>query len=598
MKENKERNKRKIEEIIKAEQDGNRFKGNIEHHEVSSRPAFSGVIRDLMDITLLINPNFPVDNLKYPIKEEDAFDATVIVLVGHEITHKEDKNGEGCPKNDNLEKEEILIPVSKVLESKGLPNVHFGNQGHTLYTYFANMFEDVVVNLLNVRRLKDSRGMFLLYNEMGESSPGKFSPLFEAFVKLQAYLSPEKRGLSLVRRHFTFNKDAHKAFKNFIQKTGLSDLEDRVSHLSASKNWKSLSTIFAEEFSKLVDMNNLQLAFFPLIGGNDLARYNNEELQQELAFKYYQRSKQGSKGVYVPPEFIPQNLSLLALYKKLAKNIFMRVKSRSEKVQMPVAYASKKKFEIRTDQIENMAYGLNREGKLEMQVKKDPIMVESGYQVSHSNINEIKVGLIDSSDSTRSPITEEANEGVIINPWAQEEKQWTDNSVYHHELLCFFGLLELFRREGILKRSNTKLISISSGTRCAGDLGEAERLALNPEFGGTTLSIKSIDALFSGRGSLVYTMSDGFIGNWYSKIRAPEKSEDPNRIPLIKDYFIKKARDHTFFHLQFGKESNMSVDLKEAGLIVVYDKGEKTPEFLIDLTQKTINPSRTLTGVI
>ena len=161
------------------------------------------------------------------------------------------------------------------------------------------------------------------------------------------------------------------------------------------------------------------------------------------------------------------------------------------------------------------------------------------------------------------------------------------------------GLLELFRKNGTLKKTSIRLFSFSTGISYAQNIDEAEKQALNPEFGGTQLTKESIDKLFAGRNSLVYTMSDGYISNWANKVKEPEENEDPNKLPTIGQYFIEKARGHTFFHLQFGEENKMSEDLSNAGLVVVYDKGEKTPEMLIDITQGPISnrQKKKFTGV-
>ena len=81
--------------------------------------------------------------------------------------------------------------------------------------------------------------------------------------------------------------------------------------------------------------------------------------------------------------------------------------------------------------------------------------------------------------------------------------------------------------------------------------------------------------LFEGEGSLVYTISDGNIGNW---------SE-------IRDEFIEGARRHNYFHLQVSKGNRklpqMYDDLNEAGLNAVHDDGSNS-RILVDLTQKRI----------
>jgi len=157
-----------------------------------------------------------------------------------------------------------------------------------------------------------------------------------------------------------------------------------------------------------------------------------------------------------------------------------------------------------------------------------------------------------------------------MNPWAKEDMQWKDTSIYHQELMCFFGLCELFRRKGTLKNSNVKLGVFSTNTRLAKNLSESERYALQPSFQGTKFDKDTLSKIFQGRNCLVYTISDGEISNWNS----------------IKDYVITQAKNHHYFHLQIGGESQMYKDIKKAGLKTILDDGQNSPSILIDLTQR------------
>ena len=106
----------------------------------------------------------------------------------------------------------------------------------------------------------------------------------------------------------------------------------------------------------------------------------------------------------------------------------------------------------------------------------------------------------------------------------------------------------------------------------AKDLGASERIALQPAFGNTNIEKDAVDEIFEGEGSIVYTISDGEVGNWDS----------------LKQEFIKGAKKHHYFHLQVGKKTDMYDDLKNAGLIAKLDNGANSSKILIDLTQQEI----------
>jgi len=554
-------NKQEAEKIIRASKMRNRFKGSIKANPTNQKPCFSGKNERLKNVTIEYNPDYPLHKTPY----EDSFGSVLEAVVEHEITHKDDANGRGCPKNEELDLNNILIPISRVLKNKGFPNIPFGTQGHTLYTYYANLFEDFVVNNI-VSDNNGSKGIFLLYDDFAQHS-GKFNELFEGFMKLQAMTFPQKQGTSLMLRHFEQSEKAREAVKNYLSRTGIKDvpIKQRVNFLENSDNWKNLSEIFADEFSKLIDLKNLAYFYFPLFAGNDFSRLNEEEIQMELALKAY-----GEKGgKFEPPPFLEDNLVLLSLYKRLAKNIEIKVESYSIETEMPVSHVSKRRFDFQNDSVENLEFGVNEKGEIEAQIGKYPLNIKSRYQISVGSFPEVRIGLLDCSGSTQCSIN--GKQGKIMNPWAQEEHQWTDTSIYHHELMCFFGLCELFRRRGTLRNSNVRLGVFSNKTRIAKDLSESEKLALQPSFGGTRFDETAME-IFKGRGSLVYTISDGEVENWSSK----------------KDKYIEGAKRHHYFHLQIGRESQMYKDLKAEGLNAILDNGQDSAQILVDLTQNQV----------
>ena len=104
----------------------NKFTGSVSVKEKYQKPSFSGCIKDLKDVFIEYSPEYDKNELHVPLE----------ALLEHEITHKNNGKGKGCPKSKEDELENILIPISTALKSKGFKNIPFGNQGHTLYKCF------------------------------------------------------------------------------------------------------------------------------------------------------------------------------------------------------------------------------------------------------------------------------------------------------------------------------------------------------------------------------------------------------------------------------------------------------------------------------
>jgi hypothetical protein len=537
----------------------NNFPGKIKVTPIYRKPSFSGVTRNLNDINVTYNPDYP-DN-----SSETVFVQVLDAVIEHEILHREDARGRGCPKKEELDLDKILTPISRKLKENSIPNVPYGTQGHTIYTYFANLFEDFCVNTIGVEN-RGSEGFFRLYEDMMIHTG--CSELFEAFIKLQGMVFPDKTGASKVIKHFSQSEKAHQVYRKYLDRTGLMKIEkhQRADYLANPEHWETLSEFFADEFSKLLDLNDLQSSWVPLFGGNDFKKLDDEDVQMEIAVKAYR----ASAGQFEPPAFMDNNLALLSLYHHWAKKMEIKSETSSMETRKPIAYVGRRAFDFEKDSLEGLSYGLDSKGKLQAQIGRFPVQVVSRYQISAGHFPDVRVGFLDCSSSTQDSVTGQA--GKILNPWAEKKMQWSDTSIYHSELKCFFGLCELFRRKGTLKNSNVRLGSFSSTTRLANNLSESEKLALQPAFGGTVLDEAYVKDFFAGQGSLLYTISDGDISNWNS----------------VKDLFIESAKRHHYFHLQIGKETKMYRDLKKAGLVAKLDDGRNSDKILIDLTLKDV----------
>ena len=128
-------------------------------------------------------------------------------------------------------------------------------------------------------------------------------------------------------------------------------------------------------------------------------------------------------------------------------------------------------------------------------------------------------------------------------------------------------MLEYLKQNHLLQQTNISLTNFSSETHTKSGLMEAKKLALQPQFGNTTLDLEKVRNMFKNHGMLVFTITDGEISNWQS----------------IKEEFIKLAKQHHYFHLQIGNANQTTKYLEKAGLKVEYITNAK------DLATKVID---------
>ena len=300
-------------------------------------------------------------------------------------------------------------------------------------------------------------------------------------------------------------------------------------------------------------------------------------VKMKLAFKKY--LKPG--GSFEAPKYLDSFEALDLVYQRLARNMEIKTNASTRSETMPVMWYGKRPFEAGKDRLSKARIGLNNDGKLELRVRKYHEDDRIEITESKTDIPEIRFAMLDTSGSMQAP-TGSNNSGKIMNPWADANKQWNDNSRYHHALLGWYGLLEYLKKQGTLKHTSVKFANYSNATYTAANLKDSKKLALTPQFGGTKLDIDSVGNLL-GRNELVLSVSDGAIDNWSS----------------IKDKYIELARGNEYIHFQIGNFSTdetgsvigkpqMCADLENAGLPVYYDDGRNLGKLVVDLTRPYI----------
>ena len=566
------------------------YKGKVAISENSKKPCFSGCM-DLLttaNIKIGYNPKYAEDSKELEAIVEKPFERAFYSLIRHELNHKGGKNFKGCPRNIDLHVERILEPGAETLSNLGFADVPV-NEHQGLYAYFANMIEDIFDNF-ELGMKSDHTGMFLLYKDDAEHLESKkFSLLFDAFVELQESLYAGKRAKKLIKPHHSESQKVKEAVDNFMKKSGLTDFKIKVLTKRKKKavdifdrrkaagycldenNWVALSKIFTEEFAKLIDKSKMaqpsyiKKMFLPLKGGSD--SFKDEMKDPEVKMKFAFRKYQQPGRLFEHPRYLDSFEALDLVYQRLARNLEIKTNASTRSETMPVMWYGKRPFDAKNDRLSRARVGVNNDGSLELRVKKYHEDDNAEFTESKNDIPEIRFVMLDTSSSMQESAGSN-NSGKIMNPWADDNMHWDDNSKYHHALLGWYGLIEYLKKQGALKHTSVKFANYSNATYTANNLIDSKKLALSPQFGGTTLNLSKVKGMF-GKEQLIFSLSDGQIANWGA----------------IKDDYVKRAKQNEYFHLQIGGPTPMSQDLENAGLAVIYDDGRNIEKIIIDLTR-------------
>lgn len=588
-----------VERVIAEERARFDFKGEV---EVKQGSGFEGRIECLANPKVTIE--YPAEYVPDEVMEKEvvgSFEKCVRALVQHEFNHKGGGEYGGCPRTKELHLEEVLEPSAEVLQDKGFPNVPVV-QGHTLYSYFANLHEDVLDNF-EVARAGDPAGVFGMYH-YDVKSVKKFTPLFDAFVSLQEWLCADKRSKRLMWPYHGQDKRVQGAVDAIITRLGFDKVTKKVwtrrkkveyevidkdkilGYCLDEKNWQDISRVFTEEFAKLVDINQLSRPeyvkemFVPLKGRQDGFKQevdNPETLLEQVWKKYLQ-----SKGQFDPPAYISKNKSLALLYRKLARNMEIKTRASVSSSAYPAVRFGWRQFDPEVDNV--MRARVAYEGRLILKARKFTEDEPAEYHERKKDIPKIRLVLRDDSNSTRDSVPSSPNKGIVMNPWAPAEKQWTDKSRYHYMLIAEATLEEFLRKQGVLKHSTYKSVSFSSDTRVAADLESSANLRYNPTFQGTMMDMKKLRKVF-GKGELVYVLTDGWIENWDSESASVQEGK---KATTIGEEYIRKVKENFTIHIYIGSKigAPKSIqDIEKAGLPVYYDSGENVSRIIIDLTR-------------
>lgn len=547
----------RLQIIADSEKETAHFDANIQVQEEYIKPRLKA--RTCMQT----RETFVTYNPSYFNEKSERIYAFVRDSSKHEINHYKYKGVHkgyefrGCPRNLEHATRLIYEPIFEVLTEKGFSEADS--------EYAENALEDTILHS-DLSPAFDLKGISYFFEEVGDSDK-TFSPFYEAHVKMNLMLWGSKSQKRELKKYFSDKKETEdkveKALREFIEKSGIKDLgsfkvvknkevmEERGKireHLNNEKNWKKIARAYAEAFSPLMEKGYAM----PLLNHNGAGTKGREnedyseqgnEFQKQRKTKGYKIGRVGEayrNGDSAPP-WIESFEAMGLYYQWRAKKLGIEAKTFTESSRMPILHFGSRKFNPYSDNLSNINFGYDKNGKLEIRKRENSIDIQIPIKQSTIGFPKARFVLMDTSGSMQ----EDFNGGDSVG--SRKIVSWGDKSKYDGALVEFWGFLEWLKENHILDRTGIELDNFSTNTIVGKGLEEAKRIALTPQWDNTYFDLERLKEVFRGKGSVIFTISDGEIANW----------ED------ARELFIEGAKKHFYFHLHLGRENKMTKDLNK-----------------------------------
>lgn len=555
---------------------------NIQEYDEAKQNVSAHITPEGWNIEITLRKGFePVSDRRQKAfarkkKITNGLETLLTGVLNHECGHWELPLGteKGCP-YDIYHHDKILEAVKGALPQD--------KKGHA--AYMANAFEDVIDNARGKEFNGDLNGQVLFWDNEGlslEASGQKgYTPFYEAFVKLNMHVGGDKLDVSLLKRHYTNNNSIDDAVDKVVKAINLpkdvTSINQGTASLFDKEKWPEMASKFTKYLAPLLDQSPTErLSAFdkgesgegrkgqeqPQAGNGIDQRMGTPEGTEEIAYGRYSNNERLSKN-------IPTFDQLDAIYKRLARDIPVKVDSMTRTQSLPVATLTYRPFDEEKDdpvRVKASKLVLTDQG-LTFSYPNQPLVINSRFKMQRKNFPDFKMVVLDSSSSMK--------EGLDGNVGNTTSIPWGDNSKYHYALLGFYGIENFLQRQGIAPYIMHGVSLFSNRTRYKesdfNGIEDVRKLALSPEFGNTYIDAKTLSQALKGRESFVLSISDGEIQNWDS-----EKTE-----------FNKLVANNYYGHIHLGGDTQFTRDLKSWKIPVFYVKtGKDLSHLMVNIAKR------------
>lgn len=502
----------------------------------------------------------------------------------HEVGHcklKDDHDGLGCP--EDLQGKEVAVDaVSKAMLEAG----KFSQDGAL---YLENMIADIIDHT-NCAQYTKLNGIAMYFAEQGELSGGTFSPLFEAFVKLNMRLSGRREQNTMLKAYYANAPKVDEIVEACIRDAHLTTDRTRNREMLFDKaQWLQTFYAFAKHLVQLMDQDASEVLphigiagkgyKVPAVFGKE-ARFDLEDADDPMFRRVLDNDNlkkimlRRNKDGQTAPHFLESWQAKDYLYQALASEIIIKADAPKRGERMPIAPIQARTFDPDKDEVNDILFGrilLDENGQPTFAVPRAHIEHTARYKQSVTSYPELNIAVLDNSPS----MEEAAKKGGSVGN--KSIIPWGDQSKYHYGVLSYYGVEKALHRMGVGTRTRYNLITFSHETVATGeksyeDRSEIKRRILNPVFGrDTRIDVGVLARQAAQPGSVLMTMSDGVIANW---------SE-------IKEKFRQIISDKYYVHFQLGEDTETTRDLERWGASVIkISDASMMPKKAIDIAQK------------
>lgn len=456
-----------------------------------------------------------------------------LLEIGEDLLCNQIAHHEICPHNTEFH-HQILEGVGQAIGKQEVKSS---------IEYLTHAFEDVIANAWCKLNFSHFKGMPAFFYDQAYIPPSmtrsfkdrileilfspKFSPLYEAFVKINLLAWGDEEDLYLVKKRFTNRKSINTAVNKVMRMLNLrrGSLEEKVDVLSRKSNWQELAFKFS-------------LGLRGLLGGKPKEKLSSDNEYQRNAVNSGLR-KRIVKTMYESkrkPSYLTSFEITRTLYEILSPEIPMQVDTQKRGSTMPLVPFNYEAFDPERHSREDIdLYGLTVDPEspffelINFRVPRYHYDLFIPYKPERKGAFPDICFLIDTSASMADDIQSKISPQTLSLAsemmkhrfyFGEADYSWSNKSKYHHVLLGFTGALKWLKSCGVAPYIEYNLITFSRDTLATGwknyqEIDDCRRLAYLPEFDTTLLEAEVLrEELLNRSFSVMIILSDGEIFNW------------------------------------------------------------------------------------